>query len=82
MDNDQVALGWELRAMEEEREPTPAEDMERCAHHAACLRVMGLLCFKEPDYASAVGEAGRQARENAARWMCCEDCGEWEEIDG
>lgn len=76
MDNDQVALGWELRAMEEERERTPADVMRECGHGAACLRVMGMLCFGDGGYPGAASTP--EDEERAARWMGCDACECWE----
>jgi len=76
MDNDQVALGHELRAMEEERERTPADVMHGCGHEAACLRVMGMLCFGDGGYSGAVTTP--EEDERAARWMGCDTCEHWE----
>lgn len=55
------------------------ERMGECAHVGACLRVMGLLCFGERDYSKGWGADAQKARDNAARWMGCMDCEEWEE---
>lgn len=54
------------------------ERMGLCAHSRACLRLMGILCFDERDYRAGWGKEAQQARENAARWMGCMDCDEWE----
>lgn len=53
--------------------------MGTCDHVDACLRVMSLLCFGERDYSKGWGADAQKARENAARWMRCAFCEEWEE---
>lgn len=65
------------------RDPTPAESMDACAHGHACLRMVGMLCFDDPDW----GRHGSwrevaAALDKAARWAGCDNCEHWEDVNG
>lgn len=59
-------------------EPDSVECMGECVHNGACIRAVGRLCFKEDGYGEGWGLEAQKARENAARWLGCRDCGEWD----
>lgn len=72
-----LAEGAELARHEEQEEAVVR--MSGCAHNGACIRAVGRLCFKEDGYGEGWGLEARKARKNAARWLGCRDCDEWEE---
>lgn len=56
-----------------------ASRMGQCGHKDACLRLMDVLCFGERGYGYGNGAKSEREQQNAARWMGCGECDEWEE---
>lgn len=63
------------------RDPAPREVMATCAHQEACEHAASELCLGGEPLGERWGASREEALERAARWLHCDECPAWKEME-